>query len=72
MTDDWRQDYNNHRPHSALKMTAPTRFARAWRARHDALAASFPSPYGLTPRDSDTTTNLQPTNTHQLSHTAGR
>ena len=30
MVADWREDYNERRPHSALAMMAPTRFARAW------------------------------------------
>jgi putative transposase len=30
---DWREDYNERRPHSALGMAAPARFARAWRER---------------------------------------
>ena len=68
MVEDWREDYNERRPHSALDMTPPAGFARAWRAHHgDALAASLRSPYGLTPRDGDTPT-LQPDDTHRLSH----
>jgi putative transposase len=31
MVQDWREDYNERRPHSALAMMAPTKFARAWR-----------------------------------------
>ena len=31
MVADWREDYNEHRPHSALQMMAPAKFARAWR-----------------------------------------
>ena len=31
MVADWREDYNERRPHSALAMMAPARFARAWR-----------------------------------------
>ena len=31
--DDWRQDYNAHRPHSALGNQTPDAFARAWRVR---------------------------------------
>src|ERR1019366_6772842 len=35
MVEDWREVYNQRRPHSALGMIAPTRFARAWRADQD-------------------------------------
>ena len=66
LIEDWREDYNEHRPHSALGMKSPTKFARAWRAQQDTLAASLRSPYGLTPRDGDTP-NLQQHNTHRLS-----
>lgn len=31
MVEDWREDYNERRPHSALAMSAPARFARSWR-----------------------------------------
>ena len=66
MVADWRDDYNDHRPHSALGMTAPTRFAEAWRANQAALPVSLHSPYGLAPRDGDPTT--LPTETdHRLS-----
>jgi len=33
MVADWREDHNEHRPHSALAMQAPARFARACGAR---------------------------------------
>jgi putative transposase len=66
MVEDWRQDYNQHRPHSALGMTSPARFARAWKTHHGEARASLRSPYGLTPRDGDTPT-LQPDNNHRLS-----
>ncbi len=66
MVEDWRQDYNEHRPHSALGMQPPARFARGWRARQDTLAASLRSPSGLAPRDGDTP-NLQHDNNHRLS-----
>ena len=39
MVEDSREDYNEHRPHSALGMQAPAKFAKAWRARQDTLAA---------------------------------
>jgi putative transposase len=31
MVADWREDYNERRPHSALQMMAPAKFAKAWR-----------------------------------------
>lgn len=66
LIEDWRQDYNEHRPHSALGMKPPARFARTWRDQHEPPAASLRSPYGLTPRDGATLT-LKQTNTHRLS-----
>ncbi len=30
MVEDWREDYNERRPHSALSMMTPARFAKAW------------------------------------------
>jgi putative transposase len=66
LIEDWRADYNEHRPHSALGMKSPVRFAKAWRAQHEPPAASLRSPYGLTPRDGDTPT-LTSDPTHRLS-----
>ncbi len=31
LVEDWRCDYNERRPHSALGMMAPAKFAKAWR-----------------------------------------
>jgi putative transposase len=67
MVEDWRQDYNHHRPHSALGMMTPARFAAGYRAYQGALAAELRSPYGLAPFDGDTPT-LTPTTIHPLSH----
>src|SRR4051812_38131206 len=39
---DWRQDYNAHRPHSALGNQAPTVFASAWRVRTTEPATPTP------------------------------
>jgi hypothetical protein len=66
MVGDWREDYNERRPHSALAMKAPARFARTWVADRDALDVSLRSPYGLAPADVDFTT-LQPEPSHRLS-----
>ncbi len=33
MVEDFREDYNEHRPHSALGMAAPARFAHAWKVQ---------------------------------------
>jgi len=70
MVEDWREDYNHRRPHSALGMTAPANFARRWRedrqgVDEDAHVVSLQSPYGLLARDDDTTLHLQ--GNHRLS-----
>lgn len=36
---DWREDYNHHRPHSALEMKAPAVFAAGWTESETLLAA---------------------------------
>ena len=78
MAADWREDYNERRPHSALGMTAPARFAAAWResagdggADPAMPAAALRSPSGLAPRCGDTTT-LQPPTDHRLSQEVDR
>src|SRR5919112_1719069 len=40
--EDWRKDYNAHRPHSALGNTAPDAFASAWRVRTAEPATQSP------------------------------
>ena len=68
---DWQEDYNDRRPHSALAMKAPTRFAAAWRAQQGAPAASLRSPLrGFAPRGSGT--NVHPPTNHQLSQQVDR
>jgi putative transposase len=39
---DWRDDYNHHRPHSALRMLAPATFAAAWATDGRARPAAAP------------------------------
>jgi putative transposase len=34
LLDDWRQDYNHHRPHQSLNYQTPAEFARQWHAQH--------------------------------------
>jgi putative transposase len=71
MVEDWREDYNHRRPHSALGMLAPARFARTWRAQHDAPVVSLRSPLrGFAPRDDGTT--LHTKTNHRLSHQVDR
>ena len=85
MVEDWRQDYNHHRPHSALAMMAPARFAAAWReaaatgklatidrgAANAAPVASLRSPLrGFAPRDDGTT--LHPNHHPPLSQQVDR
>lgn len=41
LIEDWRVDYNEHRPHSALGMMAPSVFARGYREAD--LAAAPPT-----------------------------
>jgi putative transposase len=33
VVEDWRIDYNNHRPHSSLGMLTPTEYAKHWHQR---------------------------------------
>ncbi len=46
MIEDWRRDYNTHRPHSALGMMAPTEFADGYRAYEDASPPDCARPPG--------------------------
>ncbi|HEV2810678.1 MAG TPA: integrase core domain-containing protein, partial [Acidimicrobiales bacterium] len=34
---DWRREYNDYRPHSALGMLTPAEFARQWRTNQPQL-----------------------------------
>jgi transposase InsO family protein len=44
LTQGWRQDYNQRRPHSALGYLAPAEFARRWASGSSGLRPSSPSP----------------------------
>jgi putative transposase len=70
LIEDWRVDYNNHRPHSALGMMTPAAFAAGWREAHLAVApasAELDSAYGLAPFDAGGSLTLQVPTIHQLS-----
>jgi putative transposase len=70
LIEDWRQDYNHHRPHSALGMMTPAAFAVGWREAHLAAApasAELRSAYGLAPFDAGGSLTLQDNTIHQLS-----
>ncbi len=74
LIEDWRQDYNRHRPHSALGMMTPAYFARGYREAHLAAGPAgdeLRSPYGLPPLEAGGITLQSPTN-HQLSQHVAR
>jgi putative transposase len=59
MVEDYRHDYNEHRPHSALAMMAPARFGRAWRqAAQEGKVIPFTDPAKAlrSPENSSTST----------------
>jgi transposase InsO family protein len=35
LLDDWRQEYNHHRPHQSPNYQTPAAFARHWHAQHN-------------------------------------
>ena len=42
LIEDWRQDYNHHRPHSALGMMTPSAFATGYRTYLETLQRLSP------------------------------
>ena len=75
LIEDWRQDYNEHRPHSALGMMAPARFAAGYRQAHRAAARAdieLRSPFGLAASDAGDSPTLQTNTNHQLSQQVDR
>jgi putative transposase len=75
LIEDWRQDYNARRPHSALGMMAPARFAAGYREAHRAAAragAQLRLPSGLATFDAGDSLTLQTNTNHQLSQQADR
>ncbi len=39
--EEWRKDYNEHRPHSSLRDETPTRFAKDWQLSRTAETAGI-------------------------------
>ncbi len=75
LIEDWRQDYNEHRPHSALGMIAPAVFARGYREAHLAAApasAELRRRYAPAPFDAGGSLTLQVPTIHQLSQQVDR
>ena len=69
MVEDFRQDYNQARPHRAHGMMTPTAFKTGWQAAHAAARASaeLHSPYGLAPLNAGANPTLDLPTNHQLS-----
>jgi len=57
--EDWRQDYNHHRPHSALGMMTPTAFGVGYRTAHQAASEHLSPPGGTEQWLAETTINNQ-------------
>ncbi len=74
MVEDFRQDYNRHRPHRAHGMVTPAAFADGWRTAHAVAPASaeLRSAYGLAAFDAGGSPTLQEPITHQLSQQVDR
>ena len=75
LIEDWRSDYNHHRPHSALGMMTPAAFAAGWREAHLAAApasAELRRRYASAPFDAGGSLTLQVPTTHQLSQQVDR
>ena len=35
LLEDWRHEYNHHRPHQSLNYQTPAAYAHQWHAQHD-------------------------------------
>jgi hypothetical protein len=75
LVEDWRQDYNHHRPHSALGMMTPVHFAIGYREARLAAARAgdeLRSPSRLAAVDAGDTLRLQTNNIHRGSAMVSR
>ncbi len=68
LVEDWRQDYNQHRPHSALGMMTPNAFATGYRTYLETVREHLSPPGGTEQWLAGTTT----INNHQLSQQVDR
>jgi putative transposase len=59
LVEDWRQDYNRNRPHSALGMMTPTAFSVGYRTAHQAASEHLSPPGGTEQWLAETTINNQ-------------
>lgn len=66
MIEDWRVDYNEHRPHSSLGMMTPNAFGVGYRSYLSALSNDSRRLYGLAPLEEKLADNISITN-QQLS-----
>lgn len=75
LIEDWRQDYNHRRPHSALGMMTPGAFAAGCRQPHLAAApasAEVRRRYASAPFDASGSLTLQDNTIHPLSQQVDR
>ena len=75
LIEDWRQDYNHRRPHSALGMMTPVAYAAGWREAHLTAApasAELRRRYASAPFDAGGSLTLQVPTIHQLSQQVDR
>ncbi len=74
MVEDFRRDYNAHRPHRAHQMMTPAAFATGWKATHEAARASaeLHDRYAIAPFDAGAGLTLQQPTNHQLSQQVDR
>jgi putative transposase len=59
LVEDWRRDYNHHRPHSALGMMTPIAFSVGYRTAHRAASEHLSPPGGTERWLAETTINNQ-------------